>query len=87
MKESMETEMTVLASKKKQHIMVIKKRSDTDLEFFPGFSLHLQHASLLDHVQSKVPLKNGAHKLSSPYIFMAYIRLYAFTLSRLTVNC
>ena len=84
-KESMEIVTTAFASKKMQHILT--RKSEETQNLFPGSDIFC----LLDCAEAKAffgvhPRKNGACTLSFPYIFMAGVQLYVFTLSRLDTN-
>ena len=75
----MEAESTALAEQREITYHGEKKRADTELEFYSWFSVVV----LTCWVAFEPSPKNGAHKLLSPYIFMANVQLGVFTSSRL----
>ena len=83
----METETTALASKRKQHILVIKREQTQTLKFFLVFRcisnmlVHWVTSSLRPPLERSPKIE--ARKLSSPYIAAARVQLYVFTSLRL----
>ena len=70
-KEHKETEMTVLARPRKTTYPCEKKWADKDHELFPGFNMVVHWVLSSLRFSLECTLKNGACKLSSPYIFVA----------------
>ena len=71
--------------KEKQHILMGKYEQTQNLNFFPGLNMLVPWVTYMLRLPFGAPPKLGLVNMS-PYISMAGVQSYTFTLSRLAVN-